>query len=885
MKNRNRGLAAAVMATMILVSACNMHTMNGVGREFDEAIKTGNWQHASQIYNQNQAFFSGKTSSFQGSYDQLAAAVNHNLVPGIEQFERQLSGIRWPEPVERWGYVGDVLAQANEALARYNQHQLLRGERYRAPAADRLQEILNEKEAVIAVGAPEAFANFDHFGKKSFFDRYPVSLNANRFLTRHYPSIKDRISGASLVELDRFMSNYRPGQDLTGLAAEHAQTQYMAALTRNYSDGAQPDLLDSWSILEQARSKGIETGKIARGRFVVVEVPSRSRLSEKAIEFPISLESDLAFEVRHARLEKALQDPVGAKADYLVIVDLGQSSTSLKKGEGSAFQSRYYSHSTFSTNPAYLEAQNEVRQAQIALQHAQEDQFRHSNPSLPNDNSSAGAWAAVIGDIITSAAGASQVAAAEERLARRAQETLNRTPPQLEQKQYVPYSLTRVPYQGRKRLTLSYYVVDRKSGKYVRGSMLRTEERDFSLLEGLRPGDPDVTALEDGFATRAEMRAWQQQAAMSVRLSEVIEDYKLRRSKAASLPALALIQQDLFDQRNKAMRRAAQQRVSIAGTSVLQPQPSGHGAEIAVTGNGDRAGYENVTEIGYGRVADFQFPRGSVNPNAYAIVIGVRNYDDRDIPPVDYALNDADAVRQYLVKTRGFADENVILLENPTHSALLAQFGSESNHRGKLYDTVREEGIREVFVFFSGHGIPTPSGSGVILPRDGDPLKPEFTGYGLDILIRNLNKLPGTRVTLAVDSCFSGVSAGGSLIREASPVFLSAQSTRRGLDNGVVFTAADGSEIASWDRSVRLGLFTRHLLEGLIGKADQLGDRNGTVEVYEMDRYLREAVGKDANRRFSRRQTPQTLGNPDFTVNKTIDSNVQSIDQIMALAN
>ena len=102
---------------------------------------------------------------------------------------------------------------------------------------------------------------------------------------------------------------------------------------------------------------------------------------------------------------------------------------------------------------------------------------------------------------------------------------------------------------------------------------------------------------------------------------------------------------------------------------------------------------------------------------------------------------------------------------------------------------------------------------------------------------------------------FSGVSAGGTLVKSASPLYLGSNSSSLTLTNGTIFTAADGKEIASWDTDVRLGLFTKHLLEGFVGKADKVGNKDGKVNVAEMLEYLRDAVGEEADRRFNRRQT------------------------------
>ena len=253
-------------------------------------------------------------------------------------------------------------------------------------------------------------------------------------------------------------------------------------------------------------------------------------------------------------------------------------------------------------------------------------------------------------------------------------------------------------------------------------------------------------------------------------------------------------------------------------------------------------------------------------------MVGVRDYRNSDVPPVRFAYNDAEAIRQYLVETRGYPEDNVVVLKDPNQSDLMAYFGTENDPQGKLFDAVTRERLDEVFVYFSGHGVPTEDGAGVLLPSDADPLKPGLTGYKLETLVRNLNRLQEVRVTLAVDSCFSGLSHDGTLIRAASPVFLAARPDKTGLSNGVVFTAADGMEIASWDERLRLGLFTRHLLEGMLGKADRtVGNGDGRVELFEMERLLKTYVGREANRRYSRQQTPQVVGAPLTVLNDRID--------------
>ena len=194
-----------------------------------------------------------------------------------------------------------------------------------------------------------------------------------------------------------------------------------------------------------------------------------------------------------------------------------------------------------------------------------------------------------------------------------------------------------------------------------------------------------------------------------------------------------------------------------------------------------------------------------------------------------------------------------------------AWFGSVTDPRGRLFDMIRA-GQSEVFVFYSGHGVPGSAGSGFLLPVDGDPGKAQLTGYGIETLVANLNKLKARTVNLALDTCFSGLSQGGALLEATSGIYLSAK-VPGGITNGTMLTAADGKQIASWDKGAQLGLFTRHLLEGLLGKADtKSGDGNGKVTLAEIRGYLQSEVPYQARRRYGRDQTPQALGHANQVI-------------------
>ena len=62
-------------------------------------------------------------------------------------------------------------------------------------------------------------------------------------------------------------------------------------------------------------------------------------------------------------------------------------------------------------------------------------------------------------------------------------------------------------------------------------------------------------------------------------------------------------------------------------------------------------------------------------------------------------------------------------------------------------------------------------------------------------------------------------------------------------------------------------MFTRHLLEGLLGKADtKTGDGDGKVTLAEIRGYLQSEVPYEARRRYGRDQTPQALGHANHVI-------------------
>jgi hypothetical protein len=232
----------------------------------------------------------------------------------------------------------------------------------------------------------------------------------------------------------------------------------------------------------------------------------------------------------------------------------------------------------------------------------------------------------------------------------------------------------------------------------------------------------------------------------------------------------------------------------------------------------------------------------------YAIVIGIENYRQK-LPKADHATNDATVVTNYLVKSLGYPEENVITLtnEHATKSDLDKYLSSW------LKNNVEKDS--SVFIYYSGHGAPNPkNGDAYLVPYDGDPAYISDTGYSLKQLYANLAKLPAKQLVVALDSCFSG-AGGKSVAAPGSRSLVRVEKTTA--QNIVVMTASADDQISSTYMDKGHGIFTYFLLKGI--KEFLEGDSNNRVRIADLYAYLKPKVESISRKKFNSEQTPQLI--------------------------
>lgn len=235
-----------------------------------------------------------------------------------------------------------------------------------------------------------------------------------------------------------------------------------------------------------------------------------------------------------------------------------------------------------------------------------------------------------------------------------------------------------------------------------------------------------------------------------------------------------------------------------------------------------------------------QVPSARSKRKGHAVIIGIERYRTK-LPLADFAAGDASLMGKYATAVLGYPEENVVVLNND--SAAKSDFD-------KYFDKWlpnRVEKDDEVFVYFSGHGSPNATtGDAFLVPYDGDPTYLEETGYPLAKLYAALGKLPTKKVTVVLDSCFSGAGGRSVLAKGARP--LVAVKTAEAGAGITVIAASSADQISNSYQEKGHGLFTYFFLKGLKEKG---ADMKAAFE------YLKPEVAKVARRQYNTEQEPQ----------------------------
>jgi len=230
--------------------------------------------------------------------------------------------------------------------------------------------------------------------------------------------------------------------------------------------------------------------------------------------------------------------------------------------------------------------------------------------------------------------------------------------------------------------------------------------------------------------------------------------------------------------------------------------------------------------------------------NVWALVVGINEY--QNVRNLKYAVNDAQAFYNLLVKQNQIPQENVIIL--------IDQQASLRNLRRALGTQLKKRAGKEdmVIIFFAGHGATekdasSPDGDGMekyLLPVDAELDDIYTSAIPMREISHIFRRIKSERIIFIADACYSGASGGRTVnvsgIRSSlSEAFLDRVVSGKGT---IIITASGANEVSMESDEFKHGIFTYFLLEGLKGKADFDGD--GLVTVDELYPYVSDNVAR-----------------------------------------
>ncbi|RLD44804.1 MAG: hypothetical protein DRI89_02630 [Bacteroidetes bacterium] len=279
-------------------------------------------------------------------------------------------------------------------------------------------------------------------------------------------------------------------------------------------------------------------------------------------------------------------------------------------------------------------------------------------------------------------------------------------------------------------------------------------------------------------------------------------------------------------------------------------------ARFEYTSNRITANIANIIDIS-------QVPHSNMfRPNSVAVIVGIENY--KYFAPAPYAVNDAEMMKDYFKQVLGIEKVFIYTDEDVDGYFFDDMFNPDY---GELQKAIIK-GKTDLFVFYSGHGMPSKDGKNVYLfPADGRVEALAKRGYDINKFYQNLEDLGAKSTTVFIDACFSGVSRATETRETQNLVAMKGVSIKPRIKQPWetnpdfnVFASSSFNETSLGFDPSKTGLFTYYVCAGLQGAADLNDDgkiTTGELRDYEIENVVSTSV------KILGKQTPVFNGNAE----------------------
>jgi serine/threonine-protein kinase len=225
------------------------------------------------------------------------------------------------------------------------------------------------------------------------------------------------------------------------------------------------------------------------------------------------------------------------------------------------------------------------------------------------------------------------------------------------------------------------------------------------------------------------------------------------------------------------------------------------------------------------------------DPQRWAVVIAVQDYDDTKLSKLSYPLTDAAAVADALTKRYRVPAEQLQLFRDPSAVTLereVPEFLKRVPADGRLV------------VYFTGHAMKDAKGHVYLAPKDFRSDKPDVNGRALQWLVDLMEDCPAKEKLLLLDGSHPGT--GAEQASEPSSAEMIA-ALKRQPNRALLRTVTAIASCRQGERGIDLadrqhGLFAACLTEGYDGEAD--ANRDTHIEPTELFAYLQKEMAANS---------------------------------------
>lgn len=245
-------------------------------------------------------------------------------------------------------------------------------------------------------------------------------------------------------------------------------------------------------------------------------------------------------------------------------------------------------------------------------------------------------------------------------------------------------------------------------------------------------------------------------------------------------------------------------------------------------------------------------------PRLFVLAAGVSDYQHKDIPDLEYAVKDALDFKQVIQGQtgRGLYQEVIVrALKNPKQ---------EEVKQGLAWLKAQVTRNDVAIFYIAGHGLNDDKKQYFFITNETDPYNLDTTALSYKAIRDTLINLPSKTIAF-VDTCQSGNALGNDILAsDLNGVVNDLSATENGV---IVFTSSTSSQPSMELSSIKNGVFTHTILEGLRdgGTIDRYFTQDGKLTFKELDLHISNRVRKLTNNK----QNP-TLVTPNDTTDYVI---------------